>query len=94
MDSTCKSAENFDLASILKELHSFDDGGMAEWFGDEDCVVPAAKKRKVMSDATTSRFGNKVTSDSELKEISKGFVPKKKNREEYNLVLAQFPVLV
>jgi len=47
---------------------------MAEWFGDEDCFVPAVK-RKVMSDVT-SRFGNKVTSDSELKEISKGFVPK------------------
>ena len=38
---------------------------------DEDCGVPAAKKRKVTNDVT-SRFGNKVTSDSELKEISKG----------------------
>ena len=75
MDSVCRSAENFDLASIPKELQLFDDAGMAEWFGDEDCGVPAAKKRKVMSDVT-SRFGNKVTSDSELKEISKGFVPK------------------
>jgi len=35
----------------------------------------AVKKRKVMSDVM-SRFGNEVTSDSELKEISKGFVPK------------------
>ena len=59
-----KSAENFDLASILKELHLFYDTGMAEWFRDEDCGVPTAKKTKVMSDVT-SRFGNKVTSDSE-----------------------------
>ena len=45
---------------------------MAEWIGDE---IPAAKKRKAMSDVT-SRFGNKLTSDFELKTMSKGFVPK------------------
>ena len=73
MDSVHKSVENFDLAStsVPKEFHLFDDAGMAEWFGDEDCGVPAAKKRKVMNDVT-SRFANKVTSDSELKEISRG----------------------
>jgi len=48
-------------------------------------IAVSAAKKKVTSDVT-SRFGNKVTSDSELKEISKGFVPK--NRAEYNLVLA------
>ena len=41
-----KSAENFDLANVLKELYLFDDGGMSEWIGDE---VPA-KKRKAMSE--------------------------------------------
>lgn len=65
-------AENFDLANVPKELYLFDDGGMAEWIADE---VPAAKKRKAMSDVT-SRFGNKLTSDFELKTMSKGFVPK------------------
>ena len=67
-----KSAENFDLVNVLKEPHLFDDGGMAEWIGDE---VPAAKKRKAMSDVT-SRFVNKLTSDFELKTMSKGFVQK------------------
>ena len=47
MESVDKSAENFDLANILKELYLFNDGGMAEWIGDK---VPAAKKRKAMSD--------------------------------------------
>ena len=42
----------------------------------------AVKKRKVMSDVM-SRFGNEVTSDSELKEISKGFVLK---RTEQNTI--------
>ena len=72
MERVDKSAENFDLANIPKELYLFDDGGMAEWIGDE---IPAAKKRKAMSDVT-SRFGNKLTSDFELKTMSKGFVPK------------------
>ena len=52
MESVDKCAENFDLANILKELYLFDDGGMAEWIGDE---IPAAKKRRAMSDVT-SRF--------------------------------------
>ena len=43
MESVDKSVENFDLADIPKELYLFDDGGMAEWIGDE---VPAVKKRK------------------------------------------------
>ena len=60
------------ISNIPKELYLFDDGGMAEWIGDE---VPAAKKRKAISDVT-SRFGNKLTSDFELKTMSKGFVPK------------------
>ena len=72
MESVDKSAENFDLANIPKELYLFNDGGMAEWIGDE---IPAAKKRKAISDVT-SRFGNKLTSDFELKTMSKGFVPK------------------
>ena len=72
MESVDRSAENFDLANVPKELYLFDDGGMAEWIADE---VPAAKKRKAMSDVT-SRFGNKLTSDFELKTMSKGFVPK------------------
>ena len=67
MERVDKSAENFDLANIPKELYLFDDGGMAEWIGDE---IPAAKKRKAMSDVT-SRFGNKLTSDFELKTMSK-----------------------
>ena len=57
MGSVDKSAENFDLANIPKELYLFDDGGMAEWIGDEG---PAAKKRKAINDVT-SRFGNKLT---------------------------------
>ena len=56
MESMDKSAENFDLVNVLKELYLFDDGGMAKWFGDE---VPAVKKRKAMSDVT-SRFVNKL----------------------------------
>ena len=72
MESVDRSAENFHLANVPKELHLFDDGGMAEWIADE---VPAAKKRKAMSDVT-SRVGNKLTSDFELKTMSKGFVPK------------------
>ena len=71
MESVDKSAENFDPANIPKELYLFDDGGMAEWNGDE---VPTAKKRKAMS-YVTSRFGNKLTSDFELKTMSKGFMP-------------------
>ena len=67
MESVEKSAENFHLANIPKELYLFDDGGMAEWIGDE---VPAVKKRKAMSDVTR-RFGNKLTSDFELKTMSK-----------------------
>ena len=47
MESTDKSAENFDLTNIPKELYLFDDSCMAEWIGDK---VPAAKKRKAMSD--------------------------------------------
>ena len=47
MESVDRSAENFDLANVPKELYLFDDGGMAEWIADE---VPAAKKRKAMSD--------------------------------------------
>ena len=39
--------ENFDLANIPKELYLFNDSGMAKWIGDK---VPAAKKRKAMSD--------------------------------------------
>ena len=34
-------------------------------------IAVSAAKKKVTSDVT-SRFGNKVTSDSELKEISRG----------------------
>ena len=45
---------------------------MAEWIRDE---VSAAKKRKAMSDVT-SRFVNKLTSDFELKTMSRGFVQK------------------
>ena len=59
MESMDKSAEIFDLANIPKELYLFDDGGMAEWIGDE---IRTAKKRKAMS-AVTSRFGNKLTSE-------------------------------
>ena len=72
LESMDKSAEIFDLANIPKELYLFDDGGLAEWIGDE---VPAAKKRKSMSDVT-SRFGNKLTSGFGLKMISKVFMPK------------------
>ena len=56
MENVDKSAENFDLANIPKELYLFDDGGMAEWIGDG---VSAAKKRKAMSDVI-SRFENKL----------------------------------
>ena len=49
MESMDKSAENFDLANIPKELYLFNDGGMAEWIGDK---VPVAKKRRAMSDVT------------------------------------------
>ena len=77
MESVDKSAENFDLANIPKELCLFDDGVMAEWIGDE---VPAAKKRKAMS-YVTSRFG-------ELKTMSKGpFVPKSTGVEGQGLQL-------
>ena len=72
MESVNRSAENFNLTNKLKELYLFDDGAMAEWIGDK---VPAAKKRKAMS-YVTSRFGNNLTIDSELKTMSKGFVPK------------------
>ena len=65
MESVDKSAEIFDLANIPKELYLFDDGGMAEWIGDE---IPAAKKRKAMS-AVTSRFGNKLTSELKTKGV-------------------------
>ena len=68
MESVDKSAENFDLANIPKELYLFNDGGLAEWIGDE---VPAAKKRRAMS-YVTSRFWNKL--DIELKTMSKGFI--------------------
>ena len=64
--------KNFDLAKTLKELYLFDDNGMAEWIGDK---VSAAKKRRKKSNVT-SKFGNKLTSDFELKMMSKGFVPK------------------
>ena len=90
MGSMDKSAENFVLANVLKELYLFDDGGMAEWIGDE---VPAAKKRKAMSDVT-SRFVNKLTLDFELKTMSKGFMQKSTCREKHNVGRAQFPVLV
>ena len=59
---------------------------MAEWIGDE---VPAVKKRKAVS-YVTSTFGNKLTSNFELKTMSKGFVQKRTD----NLCHAQFPVLV
>ena len=58
--------------NIPKELYLFDDSGMAKWIRDE---VSAAKKRKAMSDVT-SRFVNKLTSDFELKTMSRGFVQK------------------
>ena len=45
---------------------------MAKWIRDK---VSAAEKRKAMSDVT-SRFVNKLTSDFELKIMSKGFVQK------------------
>ena len=45
---------------------------MAEWIRHE---VSAAKKIKAMSDVT-SRFVNKLTSDFELKIMSRGFVQK------------------
>ena len=66
MESVDKSAENFDLANIPKELYLFNDGVMANWIGDE---IPAAKKRKAVS-YVTSRFGNKLTSGFELKTMS------------------------
>ena len=72
MESVDKSAENFNLANIPKKLYLFDDSVMADWIGDE---IPTAKKRKAMS-YVTSRFGNKLTSDFELKTMSKGFVLK------------------
>ena len=52
-----------------QSINLFDDGGMAEWIGDE---VPAVKKRKAMGDVT-SRFGNKLTLDLTM---SREFVPK------------------
>ena len=58
--------------NIPKEPYLFDDNGMAKWFRDE---VSAAKKRKAMSDVT-SRFVNKLTSDFELKIMSRRFVQK------------------
>lgn len=58
--------------NIPKELYLFDDSGMAKWIRDE---VSAAKKRKAMSDVT-SRFVNKLTSDFELKTMSREFVQK------------------
>ena len=90
MESVGKSAANFDLANIPKELYLFNDGGLAEWNGDE---VPAAKKRKAMS-YVTSRFWNKLTLDIELKTMSKGFILYQKHREKHNLGPMQFPVLV
>ena len=51
--------------NIPKEPYFFDDSGMAKWIKDE---VSAAKKRKAMCDVT-SRFGNKLTSDFELKKL-------------------------
>ena len=84
MENVEKSAENFDMANIPKELYLFDDGVMADWIGDE---IPAAKKRKAMS-YVTSRFGNKLTSDFELKTMSKGlFVPKSTGIEGQSLQL-------
>ena len=67
-----ENEENFDLVNIPKEPYLFDDSGMAKWIRDE---VSAAKKRKAMSDVT-SRFVNKLTSDFELKTMSRGFVQK------------------
>ena len=84
MESVDKSAENFDLANIPKELYLFNDGVMANWIGDE---IPAAKKRKAVS-YVTSRFGNKLTSDFELKTMSKGpFVRKSTGIEGQSLQL-------
>ena len=39
MESVDRSAENFDLANVPKELYLFDDGGMAEWIADEVLLV-------------------------------------------------------
>jgi len=66
---------------------------MAEWFGDKDCGVPAAKKGKVMSDVT-SRFGNKVTSDSELKEISRGLCRKTQSRIKFGACAISSPGVI
>ena len=66
MECVDKSAENFDLADIPNELDLFDDSVMADWIGDE---IQAVKKRKAMS-YVTSRFRNKLTSES------RGFMPK------------------
>ena len=52
MESVDKSAENFNLANIPKELYLIDDGGMIKWIRDK---VPAVKKRKARNDVT-SRF--------------------------------------
>lgn len=52
MDKSCI------MVLLSPELYLFNDSGMAKWIGDK---VPAAKKRKAMSDVT-SRLGNKLTS--------------------------------
>ena len=84
MESVEKRAENFDLANIPKELYLFDNGVMVDWIGDE---IPTTKNRKAMS-YVTSRFGNKLTSDFELKTMSKGsFVPKSTDIESQSLQL-------
>ena len=52
MDKSCI------MVLLSPELYLFNDSGMAKWIGDK---VPAAKKRKAMSDVT-SRLGNKLHS--------------------------------
>ena len=90
MESMNKSAEIFDLAKILKELYLFDDGGMAEWIGDE---VPAEKKRKAMSDVTSRLIlwtsWHRIWIEDDVKGIRA-----EKHREKHNVCRAQFPVLV
>ena len=45
MESIEKSAENFDLANIPKELYLFDAGVMADWIGDEILTAKISYKK-------------------------------------------------
>ena len=71
-----QAALNFNIKDVPKDLQLLPDD-MMDWLEKEnDAVPPPAKKAKAKGVLLESRFGNRVTTEKERAECSKGFVPK------------------